>query len=240
MKENWNELTRDGALNVYVSMCPMSFYNQIVANGSVDVGVSWSSLNSLENPLIEGNVEQAHNDLVKLFKLRAVETSSGGYFIGAVVGTYEGDPDAQPPNSALVQATMMAWEAMVKDGTVTTQEQLLAPDPPLHGRTKTEVRKAIHEVSDVWGINYLSQKTILHPAWEALQKSSKKPEDYEKYGERMSRYVVGALRVDGQEDKKDDKEVLEELRKRIKMYLKSDCKDKPSGVEYVYFRLLRK
>ncbi|XPS77131.1 hypothetical protein M3J09_009165 [Ascochyta lentis] len=93
IKQHERELDRTGSLTIYPSMVPISFYNPIASPASVDIGVSWSSLNYLEHQppplpasdlatLIQQrairNAKQAHTDLIKLLRLRATEIKPGG------------------------------------------------------------------------------------------------------------------------------------------------------------------
>ncbi|KAF2680875.1 S-adenosyl-L-methionine-dependent methyltransferase [Lentithecium fluviatile CBS 122367] len=190
----------DGRVRVYTSLVPQSFYTQILLEGSVDIGLSWSSFNYLEHQPIpipvsgsswpdavrrreERNIAQAHIDCVKLLELRAVETKPGGCLV-------------------------MALSASPSPGKM----QLAVLDPGMHERSEEEVQRALSDtvISKTWDMTICKPEVLVHPAWDVLQVSPKSEEDYEEYGERCARwifavlgwYAVRALRVEEMEEER--------------------------------------
>lgn len=176
----------DRRLSLFTSMVPVGFFQQVVPDGSVDVGFSWSSLSYLSDfPNIsldataspaefiaarhEALATAGHTDLVRLLRLRAREIRSGGYFIAGIGGIRPaGEPD-EPPSNTGFQPFQSAMKKMVESGTLKMEELMQMALFPSTERTVEEIRAALDETTSLWEVETLKAKLIEHPAWAPYQ-----------------------------------------------------------------------
>lgn len=184
IKRNEATLSRNGELQIYPSMVPVSFFHQIVPDNSVDIGFAWSCLHYLEfllPPLPSTDLQElvkqrlvrsakaAHVDLVKLLRLRAREIKSGGVFIGAIAARSSSSvPNVAPAAAALI----VAISEMVHAGRI-SQAQVMGLDMPVHEHSMEEMESAFTEVEEVWGKEVCFEKMIQHPAVAELEAKKK-------------------------------------------------------------------
>ncbi|KAG9253741.1 S-adenosyl-L-methionine-dependent methyltransferase [Emericellopsis atlantica] len=178
---------------------PVSFYRQVMPTGFADIGFSWSSLNYLEFPLnvqLDATMSSQdfatarHNavagagaaDLVKLLRLRAREIKAGGYFVAAIGGQKpESGSDTLEPSNPGGQPMQAGLMKMVALGKLTMPELMQNALFPSHERTIEEVKAGLDAVSDLWEVEHVEPKLIVHPAYETYQASDKSPEALRKY-----------------------------------------------------------
>ena len=184
IKRNEATFSRNGELQIYPSMVPVSFFHQIAPDNSVDIGFAWSSLSYLEFQLpplpsmdlqeltkqrAVRNAKAAHVDMVKLLRLRAREIKSGGVLIGAVGGrSSSGAPNVAPIAAALMAAIF----EMVHEGRI-SQAQVMELDAPIQERSMEEMERAFAEVEELWGKEVCFEKMIQHPAVAELEAKKK-------------------------------------------------------------------
>jgi hypothetical protein len=167
-------------------MVPTGFFQQVVPDESIDVGLSWSALNYLSafpNISLDATASPAefvaarykalatagHTDLVQILKKRAREIRPGGYFIAAVGAMRPaGEPDAPMSNTGFhpIQAVM---KKMTEAGTLKMEELMQMALFPSTERTVEEVRAALDETPSLWEVETLKAELIEHPAWAPYQ-----------------------------------------------------------------------
>ncbi|KAF2494775.1 S-adenosyl-L-methionine-dependent methyltransferase, partial [Lophium mytilinum] len=196
IKDRETDLNRNGELLAFPSMVPVSYFNQIVPDNTVDVGMAWSTLNYLETQLplaptadlremaqlrASRNVKQGHADLVKVLTLRAKESKKGGVFIAGTSARPSGE--GSHIASIIIGLMMGPIGAMVAAGRMTPQN-IMAMDPPAHERAIEEVQGVFEEVKELWTVESCFEKTIVHPAYEWLVEELKKDDGSGKEGLR--------------------------------------------------------
>ncbi|PNP60839.1 hypothetical protein FNYG_14459 [Fusarium nygamai] len=209
-----NFTNQDSTIQIVPSLVPLGFYQQVVPTGQADIGFSWSSFNYLENsPAVsldataspaefavarhKALAAAAHTDLVKLPKLRAKETRSGGYLIAAIGGQApEGESTPSKPGSQVLQAGLMR---MVGEGKLALAELMQMALFPGHERTPKEIEAALKDeaVAPLWQVESMEPKLIVQPAWHVYQDKiktdeSKKDEALKEYAQVAINNVVSA------------------------------------------------
>ena len=286
LKERWKEVARDGEIKLFVHMNPVSFFNQVVKSQSVDIGMSFTAFNYLEHVLptpihpsasmdmdakdltalqeiqAKKKAAQAHVDLVKLLRLRATETKTGGTLVTALASCKD-----QKPGSAgrwSTQPITAAFQASLSEAaknSLLSEKQVRAFNFPMHEHHISDVRAAIAEVDDLWAGGEMFQERIVHPAYVKFSHSRRGVKEVEEYVEAITGWVFGVLswylvkgmRSDVLETTKmrDDLSsmserevrVLDELREGMKRSLRGMLKDGwdgETGIEYVYLKLVKK
>ncbi|KAF4474652.1 fusarin C cluster-methyltransferase [Fusarium agapanthi] len=207
-----NFSNEDSKIQIVPSLVPLGFYQQVVPTGQADIGFSWSSFNYLENiPSVsldataspaefavarhKALATAAHTDLIKLLKLRAKETRSGGYFIAAIGGQApEGETTPSKPGSQVLQAGLMR---MVGEGKLALPELMQMALFPSHERTPKEVQAALNDetIAPLWEVESLEPKLIDQPAWHTYQAKIKANENERRSSEgiRSDRYYQCGL-----------------------------------------------
>ncbi|KAF4334239.1 benzoate carboxyl methyltransferase [Fusarium beomiforme] len=205
---------QDSKIQIIPSLVPLGFYEQVVPTGQVDIGFSWSSFNYLEKiPTVsldataspaefavarhKALATAAHSDLIKLFKLRAKETRSGGYFVAAIGGQApEGETTPSKPGSQVLQAGLMR---MIGEGKLAVPELMQMALFPSHERTPDEVQAALKDetIAPLWEVESMDSKLIVQPAWEDYQDKvkadeSKKDEALKEYAQVAMNNLVAA------------------------------------------------
>ncbi|KAF9770779.1 hypothetical protein IL306_011615 [Fusarium sp. DS 682] len=209
-----NFTNQDGKVQIMPSLVPLGFYQQVVPTAQVDIGFSWSSFSYLEKiPTVrldatappaefaaarhKALATAAHTDLIKLFKLRAKETRSGGYFIAAIGGQApEGETTPSKPGAQVLQAGLMR---MVAEGKLAVPELMQMALFPAHERTPDELRAALKDdtVASLWEIESIDSKLIVQPAWHVYQDKvkadpGKKDEALEEYAQVAINNLISA------------------------------------------------
>ncbi|KAK7215907.1 hypothetical protein V2G26_003910 [Clonostachys chloroleuca] len=175
-------------IQLFLNLVPVGFYDHVVPKKAADVGLCWSSLNYLK---VQPNLNldpsappsefiaarrkafatAAHQDLIEFLKFRASEIREGGTFVAAV-GGQKPDSNTRPTNTGMapLQAAMLK---LVRMGRLTATELAQFALFPSHERTPEELQNAlaIPEVADLWEVETVEPKLIVHPAWETYQKT---------------------------------------------------------------------
>ncbi|CAG9329449.1 unnamed protein product [Blepharisma stoltei] len=151
--------------NVYFSAKGRSFYDQILPNNSVHIGLSSSALHWLSEPISAPDncvpssslnpefkalaSKVAHNDLVTVLRQRHKELVSSGRFVFLFM------------NQAISTAT---WGTVLHTTTENsfikgyiTEEEKRNITVPMYGRTNEEVQNALNEVSDLYRVVVFTQ-----------------------------------------------------------------------------------
>lgn len=206
------ELSQNGRVNVFPLMAPISFFNQIVPSGTVDLGLAWSSLNYLKHeapPAEPGtdfmtavkerairNAVVAHSDLVELLRLRGQEIRPGG---ALVVSLGARSTDGTPNMPPLIAAMRAASGALVSSGKINSEQLLALSSPAVHERTADDVKRAAEEVKDTWKLEACVQKMIEHPAHADLISAKQKATEEEaaklseQYADTIASWIVSAF-----------------------------------------------
>ncbi|KAG5746988.1 hypothetical protein H9Q69_002444 [Fusarium xylarioides] len=209
-----NFTNHDSKIQIVPSLVPLGFYQQVVPTAQADIGFYWSSFNYLENiPSVsldataspaefavgrhKALAAAAHTDLIKLLKLRAKETRSGGHLIAAIGGQApEGESTPSKPGSQVLQAGLMR---MVGEGKLALPELMQMALFPSHERTPKEIEAALKDeaVAPLWEVESLEPKLIVQPAWQVYQDKikvddSKKDEALKEYARVSINNVVSA------------------------------------------------
>ncbi|CAG9327416.1 unnamed protein product [Blepharisma stoltei] len=144
--------------NVYFSAIGRSFYDQILPNNSVHIGLSSAALHWLSQPIsapdncvpsCSNNPEfkalvskVAHNDLVTLLRQRHKELVSSG----RLVIQFLTESISTAASTTIINATT---ENSFNKGYITEEEKKNITIP-MYGRTIEEVQNAINEISDLY------------------------------------------------------------------------------------------
>lgn len=191
------------------AMIPIGFYNQVTPTAHADLGLSWSSLNYLENSpniALDATASPAEfiaarqkalasagaTDFIKLLKLRAQEIRPGGYFIAAI-GGQKPEGDSRPGNQGFqpLQAAMMK---MLKTGKLSMAEMGATALWPAHERTLEEVKVGLDAVKGLWDVEHVDAQLIVHPSWGTYQDAlAGAGEDQGKKDEAARKYAYETL-----------------------------------------------
>ncbi|KAJ6438086.1 KP-43 peptidase, serine peptidase, MEROPS family S08A [Purpureocillium lavendulum] len=173
-------------ISIFTAMIPESFYRQLVPRASIDLGMSWSSLNYLESVpdvTIDATAPPAtfmvarrevfaaagSKDIIKFLRLRATEIRQGGYFIAAIGG--QKPASASTPTNTGFMPVQSALLKMVKMGALSRADLTQLSLFPTYERTLEEVQEALDncEVAPLWQVDKIESKLIEHPAWGIYQ-----------------------------------------------------------------------
>lgn len=150
-----SNLSGDGRRQIFVSMVPKSFYEQVVLKGSIDVGICTSALHWLlpeapgigHNYLPEQDAAQraAHNDLTAFLKARSLEFNPGGILVLGILGS-GGRVSLEAPFRCMAQV----YKDMQEAGEV-SPDDIAKIQGPMHFRTLNEVLSVAKEM-EVWKV----------------------------------------------------------------------------------------
>ncbi|KAK7184034.1 hypothetical protein DPSP01_010487 [Paraphaeosphaeria sporulosa] len=212
MKTDWKEVAQVvqdyragqcGRQIGHFAVLPGTFYDQIMPDRTVDIGMAWSSFHWLERtppPMdIQPNEDyytawqanirsQGLEDLTKLLCLRAREIKPGGHLLVVIPTT--------PASSVKVywEAFLEAFKRCLKDGTI-TPEQWRAFRAPFFQPTEDDLRQILTTVRDLWHLPIpWAYHTLAHPAWKTLQDSEKTQQDYEEYVDGIAGFFMALIR----------------------------------------------
>mmetsp|Transcript_10637 Transcript_10637/g.10670 ORF Transcript_10637/g.10670 Transcript_10637/m.10670 type:complete len:262 (+) Transcript_10637:3-788(+) len=146
--------------NVYFSAIGRSFYDQILPNNSVNIGLSSASLHWLSQPISAPDncipsasndsefkalaSKIAHNDLVTLLHQRHKELVNSG----RLVIQFLNETISTAATSTIINIT--TENAFAKG--IITEEEKRNITIPMYGRTSEEVQNALNEVSELYRV----------------------------------------------------------------------------------------
>ncbi|KAI9852321.1 MAG: hypothetical protein M1838_001026 [Thelocarpon superellum] len=205
--QNWETLTRNGEIEIFPIMSPLSFYRQVLPDASVDVAFCLSSLTHLERgtPAAPRSTSQkpeevgpaqravlasmARSDLLKFLTHRAREIRPGGLLVTCLGSTPASGGSGMP---GLIGAMIAGLTALVMAGRV-SPAVAGSLKPPSYERTMLEIQEALEVVKDEWTVNACDEKLIQHPAYHALEAAKAKPDVRPEQEEALSRAYASAV-----------------------------------------------
>lgn len=205
--EEWQKICAH--VHVFPLMVARSFFKQVVPDGTVDIGYSFSSLHWLSQIPAKAMSDQLGSDRLsrikhrqaaceaqadedfKIFlRFRAAEFAPGGSLLLSFIGDTESVAFWDTP---VFKCLILALDEMALSGVISSNVAD-AFFPPSYMRTVEQVRLALSldEVQSQWTIQTLLRVNIEHPSSISLQRDSMTPETTRRYAEEMigSGYAV--------------------------------------------------
>ncbi|KAF3160152.1 hypothetical protein TWF788_003388 [Orbilia oligospora] len=170
-------------LKIYPSLIPKSFYESVVAPGTVDVGFTSCTIHWLKRlpaPKPSGetvleyyqkrpdaNAPAAKEDLREFLAFRGHEIKRGGYLIIGCLGACTKEELASQYKDATAirhRVIFRAAEKLANEGKI-PQKAMEKIYIPMHDRTEDDFLSGIAEFSDTWVMEKYERKMIFHPAY---------------------------------------------------------------------------
>lgn len=146
--QNMSHLSRNGKLRIYPTMIPVSFLEQVVADGTIDIGICMSSLHWLEpetpgigyrylpDPVVAEEI--ALRDLKHFLSCRSREICIGGSLVLGI--SSEGHSSIK----SSLECLSMAIDDLEKEGRIPPSAGAKCRKP-VHFRTNEEIARAVKE-----------------------------------------------------------------------------------------------
>ncbi|KAK6498005.1 hypothetical protein TWF506_004249 [Arthrobotrys conoides] len=177
------------SLKIYTSLIPRSFYEPVVAPGTVDVGFASCTLHWLKrmpmpkpsNETVleyyakrpDRNAPAAKEDLREFLTLRGDEIKRGGYLVISCIGCFTDEELAHEYKDATIirhRVVFRAAEQLANEGKIPLKA-MEKINIPIHDRSEDDFLSGIREFSDTWVMEKYERKLISHPAYYRFLKA---------------------------------------------------------------------
>lgn len=249
-------LSQNDKISVFTYMVPKSFFEQVAAPASVDVGICMSSLHWLipdedgigyrylpRGPAAE---RSAHQRLVSFLRCRSQEIRPGGSLVLGIAG--KGEVQFETP----LEAMSLAIDDLEKIGQIPTSVAKTCRGP-VYFRTEKEILRSVQDEGN-WAVAQKYDKEIFESPQNSLDSGVKNEQKLEAKREELARRVCSTMlgsagntiltAVREQSTSSgvifDEAELLSALAERFMYHFDQivSCKDKIGGHWY-YLRLER-
>ncbi|KAH8711464.1 Methyltransferase FUS9 [Beauveria bassiana] len=249
-------------------MIARSFYQQIISDGQVHFGFSFSCLQWLSQfpqahvsdgePIVDRvsrmsfrqNIcrDQSDRDLHQFLQVRGNEFVPGGSLILSFLGSSSVCGYWETP---VLECLVLALDEMVADGLITLATADLF-SPPIFTRGLQQVRAVLDspEVKSVWSTMHLFEEDIEHPMSSNLDRRGKSLEESTQYAQEMisfglaimAGFLMDAIRAQNRADSitvAEEEELLVQWKIRAANIFLSQCRDARVSFRWVYVSLRR-
>lgn len=258
-------ISSNGSRQIFTDMVPGSFFDQCLPDASVDIGTAWSSAHWLsENiPLKEGtsaedvirkfrhhSPKMAHSDFVRFLTNRAREIRPGGIFVAGLMGrSHDRDVNGVSHNlSGVTVSGVLARKELIAEGKVPKEAATIASST--YERTREEMQAALDAVKDVWIVEDLAMREIIHPAYDQLQvelDAGGGEEAYRNYAKTLTTGWLAAgfmlllkPKLLTMKETAEDKRLIDNFMEKTARIFFEKFKEEPQRIKYWYLRLRRK
>ncbi|KGQ07403.1 Benzoate carboxyl methyltransferase [Beauveria bassiana D1-5] len=253
---------------VFPQMIARSFYQQIIPDGQVHFGFSFSCLQWLSQfpqahvsdgePIVDRvslmsfrqNIcrDQSDRDLHQFLQVRGNEFVPGGSLILSFIGSSSVCGYWETP---VLKCLVLALDEMVADGLI----KLATADlfsPPVFTRDLQQVRAVLDspEVQSVWSTMHLFEEDVEHPMSSNLDRQGKSLEESTQYAQEMidfglaivANFLMDAIRAQNRADSitvAEEEELLVQWKTRAANIFLRQCRDARVSFRWVYVSLKR-
>ncbi|KAF3181918.1 hypothetical protein TWF788_006379 [Orbilia oligospora] len=202
--------TSNPELKIYPSLIPRSFYESIIAPGTVDIGFTSSTIHWLkEMPILKPSNETvaeyyekrtlrnspaAKEDFRNFLTLRSQEIKKGGYLIIACFGSFTEEEIKKYKDALIIRhrCLFQAAEVLANNGRLPSKA-VARINMPIYDRSEEEFVGGIQELEDLWIMEKYYRKMIPHPAYHKFLKECEMAGSDEQAKIKASKAYSGAL-----------------------------------------------
>ncbi|KAJ5930497.1 hypothetical protein N7466_005990 [Penicillium verhagenii] len=257
------KLSQNDAIKVFPSMVPRSYYQQILPDGSVDIGVSMTALHWLQS-MPPGSADDksaisaaAHNDLTTFLSAQHNELREGGSLILGipVVGDVNVD--------LVIECYNLTLDALAERGLI-DRSIISSCHLPVYFRSWSEVQSALEAAAGAWDVAKMFTTPIEHPASLKLRVDTtgqhikdRHSAGVDTWADEITRSTISIAaspfktavrKFNGSEDmvcnrgeteSNKESELMDELSRALKQTFLATDSDRKFGFTYAFLRLTR-